>query len=180
MKDQTQKHLFIGGPGTGKSSTLHFLQGLGHFCFQEIAREITLSAKEKGIDQLFLSDPLAFSKALLKERIKQFENADLIAESIVYIDRGIPDISAYLDYSNQDYPAVFTDANQKYTYHKIFHFPIWEDIFESDNERYESLEEAKKIDIHLQTTYKNLGYNLIEVPKLPIALRAEFILQHAY
>lgn len=178
MKDTPQKHLFIGGPGTGKSSTLNCLSQLGFYCFPEIAREITLSAKQNGIDQLFLTDPLAFSKALLKGRIEQFNKADEIEEDIVYIDRGIPDVSAYLHYSKQDFPSDFIEANEKYIYNKVFHFPIWDDIFVSDNERYENIDEAKKIDFHLQQTYKNLGYNLIHVPKLSIEERANFILQH--
>lgn len=178
MIQKIQKHLLIGGPGTGKSTTLNYLSGLGYCCFPEIAREITLAAKEKGVDQLYLTDPLAFSKALLEGRIKQFHDANLINENVVYIDRGIPDVSAYLNYSNQNYPAKFSQANKKYIYNKVFHFPIWEEIFISDNERYENLDEAKEIDFHLQKTYVDLGYDLISVPKVSIQERADFILKH--
>jgi predicted ATPase len=178
MRETTKKYLLIGAPGTGKSSTLNFLFGMGYFCFPEIAREITLSAKEDGVDQLYLSDPLAFSKALLNGRINQFKSADLAAKKIVFIDRGIPDISAYLDYSKQSYPAIFSEANEKYIYNKVFYFPIWDDIFKRDNERYESLEQSKEIDIYLQKTYKKLGYELIHVPKYTVKERADFILKH--
>jgi predicted ATPase len=178
MKHFTKKHLLIGAPGTGKSSTLNYISNLGYCCFPEVARKITLSAKENGVEQLFLTDPLAFSKALLKGRITQFKNADSAKEDLVFIDRGIPDISAYLDYSQQNYPPEFAEANTQYIYHKVFHFPIWDDIYISDNERYESLVEAKRIDIYLQNTYKSLGYELIHVPKSTIQERAAFILQH--
>lgn len=178
MSQITEKHLFIGGPGTGKSATLSVLSELGYCCFPEIAREITLNAKKNGVDQLFLSEPFAFSEALLKGRINQYKEAHLSKEKVVYIDRGLPDITAYLDFLNEDYPAVFSEANLKYKYDKIFYFPIWEDIFKNDNERYEDLETAKKIDEHLKRTYKELGYNLIVVPKNDIRKRAEFVIQH--
>lgn len=178
MKHTAQKHLLIGGPGTGKSTTLQLLQDMGYNCFPEIAREITLSAKKNGVDQLYLADPLAFSIALLKGRIEQFEKANRIEENVVFMDRGIPDISAYLDYSKQQYPPYFTDANKKHRYQKVFHFPIWKEIFTSDNERYENLEEAVKIDLHLQKTYTALGYELIQIPKSTVYERVNFILQH--
>lgn len=178
MKYRPQKHLLIGGPGTGKSSTLNYLSDLGYYCLPEIAREITLAAKEKGVDQLYLTDPLAFSKALLDGRIQQFKKAGEVNENVVYLDRGIPDVSAYLNYSNQFYPDKFNKMNTKYTYDKVFHFPIWDEIFINDNERYENLDEAKKIDDYLQKTYLDLGYQLINVPKLSIKQRANFIIQH--
>ncbi|GGE09791.1 AAA family ATPase [Psychroflexus salis] len=179
MKQKTKKHLLIGGPGTGKSSTLDYIEKLGFKCFPEIAREITLAAQQKGIDQLFLTDPLAFSNALLDGRIEQFNQAGLLQNKVVFIDRGIPDISAYLDFAKQNYPNNYKIANQKYIYDKVFHFPIWKEIFMNDNERYEGFKELNQIDLCLKSTYKNLGYNLIEVPKASIKERADFIIQHS-
>lgn len=178
MNHSAEKHLLIGAPGTGKSATLDALIEQGQLCFPEIAREITLNAKKNGVDQLFLSDPFAFSEALLKGRIQQYNDALLAKENVVYIDRGIPDITAYLDFLNQHYPNKFSEANTKFRYDKIFYFPLWEDIFKNDNERYENLEEAKKIDFHLKKTYKDLGYTIITVPKTTIIKRADFIIQH--
>ena len=34
-------------------------------CMEEISRQVTLEAQEKGIEQLFLEDPLMFSEQLL-------------------------------------------------------------------------------------------------------------------
>lgn len=173
-----QKILFIGGPGTGKSTLINFLEKKGHCCLHEISREITLAAQKKGIDQLFLTEPLLFSELLLKGRIEQFQKAENSTEKIVFIDRGIPDVTTYLDYSNLDYPDFFSEANKKFRYDKIFLLPIWKEIYSSDNERYETYEEALKIQEHLTKTYKDLGYELILVPKTNIEKRAEFVLQH--
>lgn len=172
-----QKILFIGGPGTGKSTLLHFLEQNGHCCFHEISREITLAAQKKGIDQLFLTEPLLFSELLLEGRIEQFRAVENSTEKRVFIDRGIPDVTAYLDYTNLDYPDFFREANKKYRYDKIFIFPIWKEIYNSDNERYETYEEALQIQNHLVAAYENLGYKLIQIPKATVEKRAEFILK---
>lgn len=174
------KILLIGGPGTGKSSLIHFLEQKGHCCFHEISREVTLDAQKRGIDQLFLTEPLLFSEMLLKGRIKQFQEAEKILGKTIFFDRGIPDVTAYLDYSKDAYPDFFRKANQQYQYDIIFMLPLWKEIYSSDNERYESYEQAMEVQEHLRKTYIDLGYQLILVPKTTIEKRAEFILKQLH
>jgi len=61
---KTQKIALIGGPSTGKTTLINALKSKGYYCMEEISREITLDAQEKGIEQLFLEDPLLFSQQL--------------------------------------------------------------------------------------------------------------------
>lgn len=172
-----QKVLLIGGPGTGKSSLIDRLEQKGYFCLHEVSREVTLEAQKKGIDQLFLTQPLLFSELLLKGRIAQFQEAGKTTEKMVFFDRGIPDVSAYLDYSKDDYPDDFVIANKRYRYDIVFMLPLWKEIYRADNERYESYGQAVEIQEYLQKTYTNLGYKLISVPKISVEKRMNFILQ---
>ena len=64
-----RKILITGGPSTGKTILVNELEKLGFKCFKEISREITKEWKKKGIDQFFLTDPIAFSKILYKLHI---------------------------------------------------------------------------------------------------------------
>ncbi|QSS97321.1 AAA family ATPase [Psychroflexus sp. ALD_RP9] len=175
---QPQKIVLIGGPSTGKSTLIEALTHLKYQCLPEISREVTRKAKEEGFDQLFLSDPLKFSKLLLEGRISQFKAAKALSTKYVFIDRGIPDITAYMDHFKQDYPKNFTKANKKYIYDKVFILPIWKSIYTKDDERFEAFELAKELQDALITTYTNLGYNLIEVPKDNVEKRVEFVLSH--
>lgn len=170
--------LLIGGPGSGKTTVLNGLEKLGYTCYPEISREVTAEAQKSGIDQLFLKEPLLFSELLLKGRIKQFKNALTENDEIVFIDRGIPDVVAYLHYIGNDYPELFSAAGKEHTYSKIFILPPWEEIYISDNERYESFEQAQIIHTHLVETYKSYGYELIEVPKADLDTRINFILSN--
>ena len=168
--------VIIGGPGTGKTTIIDGLVAKGYCCYPEISREVTLEAKKQGVEQLFLEKPLLFSELLLEGRKKQFQNASKEPHEIVFIDRGIPDVLAYMHYIGDSYPATFDTACREHTYSKIFILPPWEEIYISDNERYENFEQAKLIYNHLTETYQNYGYKLIEVPKDTMDNRILFIL----
>ena len=169
--------LIIGGPGTGKTTIIEGLVAKGYCCYPEISREVTAEAKKQGIEQLFLERPLLFSELLLEGRKKQFRNAQDEPHDLVFLDRGIPDVLAYMHYIGDSYPAFFDAACKEHNYTKIFILPPWEEIYVSDDERYENYEQAKLIYAHLTETYEKYGYNLIEVPKGPVSERIGFILE---
>ena len=143
----------------------------------EISREVIREAQQNGIEQLFLTDPLLFSRLLLEKRIAQYQEAEKQLETHIFIDRGIPDVTAYLDYIGNSYPENFIEANTVHRYDKIFILPVWKEIHNTDTERYESYEQSLKIQEYLVETYQNLNYDLISVPKMSIEERAKFILE---
>jgi len=171
-----KKVVLIGGPGTGKSSVLEELNSRNYFCMPEVSREVTLEAQKQGIDQLFLEDPLLFSQKLLEGRERQFLQANETDVDIVFFDRGIPDVYAYLEYSKTNYPSHFVEKCHQYRYTTVFLFLPWKEIYVSDNERYESYNQLKEIDIFLQRAYKDLGYEMISVPFGTVEERTDFIL----
>nr|WP_314834875.1 ATP-binding protein [uncultured Flavobacterium sp.] len=168
--------VIIGGPGTGKTSIIEKLIANGHCCYPEISRQVTLEAQKQGIEQLFLKNPLLFSELLLEGRKKQFESACNEPHEVVFLDRGIPDVLAYMHYIGDSYPSFFDAACREHIYTQIFILPPWEEIYVSDRERYENFEQAKLIYNHLTETYQNYGYELIEVPKDSVDNRILFIL----
>ncbi|WP_114903397.1 AAA family ATPase [Kordia sp. SMS9] len=172
----TKRILIVGGPGTGKSTLITDLEAKGHVCFHEISREVTAAAQKRGIEQLFLTQPLLFSELLLKGRIEQFKDAEPLNTPYAFYDRGIPDVAAYMDYTGDSYPEMFHNACYEYTYDIVFMLAPWEEIYEQDNERYESYEEAQKIQQYLTTAYEKHGYHLIDVPFGTVSERVTFIL----
>ncbi|WP_345275953.1 ATP-binding protein [Litoribaculum gwangyangense] len=173
----TKKIVITGGPGTGKSTIIHDLNQRGFTCLEEISRQVTLEAKKKGIDQLFLTNPLLFSELLLNGRKKQFLDAEMLSDEIVFFDRGIPDVLAYMDFIGNTYPKTFVDACHVAIYDAVFILKPWEAIYTSDNERYESFEQALEIHDNLVNTYKNYNYTLIDVPFNTVEKRTDFILK---
>ena len=174
-----------GGPGTGKTSVIYKVEEAGHYCFHEIIRSMTLKAKEEGDPTTFISNPLAFvsdpyefNKQLLTGRLEQYHKAKEIDNTIVFYDRALPDVLAYMDYFGQEYGEDFIFTCKSHRYDKIFVLPPWEDIYVSDNERLENFEEATQIHTLLDKAYRKLGYNVIEVPIGPVMERVQFILKN--
>ena len=172
----TKKIVITGGPGTGKSSIINELTKRGFTCFEEISRQVTLSARENGIDQLFLTNPILFSELLLEGRIKQYKEATGTNNEFIFLDRGIPDVVAYMDYIGDSYPEAFIDACKTNVYDYVFILAPWQEIFTSDSERYENFEQALEIHENLLNSYKKYDYNLRDVPFGAIESRADYIL----
>ena len=171
-----KKVVIAGGPGTGKTSIINHLKECGFLCFDEISRQVTLQARKDGIEQLFLTEPLLFSEKLLEGRLKQFNDASTTDDAVVFLDRGLPDVLAYMDYIGDKYPDHFVKACQDHKYDYVFVLAPWQEIFTSDSERYENFEQAIEIHEHLLQTYMRFGYQLIDVPFGSVKSRSDFIL----
>lgn len=178
-----KRNVITGGPGTGKTSIINALKRKNFYCFDEVIRALTLEAKNE-VDSsahvsnpiAFTSDPLDFNIRLLNGRIDQFIRANSIHKNLSFFDRGIPDVLAYMDYFNQAYDDSFTTACKNHIYSTIFLLPPWKAIYKTDNERFETYDEAVKIHEHLVITYERFGYNIIEVPFGTVEERANYII----
>lgn len=176
------KIVLTGGPGTGKTTIMNQLDALGYNCQHEISRQVILEGQKNGVEQLFLEDPLAFSLALFEGRKTQFIRAEESQESpsktVVFFDRGLPDVVAYMDYLNQESPEKFLRDLETHRYDYVFILPPWQAIHVQDNERYESFEQGQEIHHHIANRYEKLGYQPIVVPTGSIIQRTDYILNH--
>ena len=176
---KTKKIAITGGPATGKSSIVEHLVSKGFYCMKEISRALTLKAQKEGVDQLFLKDPLWFSEQLLELRVKQFNKAHQSLSNLVFFDRGLIDIVAYLDYINCEYSNKFKLECKKNRYDKVFILNPWKAIYTQDNERYETFKQSTEIHKFLVKWYNYFDYKLIEVPQLSVEERVAFILENS-
>ncbi len=182
----TKKRIVItGAPGTGKTSVIIKLEDANFFCFHEIIRSMTQEAKKNDATNpivsnpiVSVSDPYAFNTLILNGRLQQYKDALAIDKDVIFYDRGIPDVLAYMTYFKQPYEQHFFTTCKDNTYDHIFLLPPWKEIYVSDEERFESFEQAQEIHHHLLETYSQLGYNCIEVPFGTVENRINFILNN--
>lgn len=166
-----------GGPSSGKTTIINRLQKEDYYCFAEVSRELILISQKKGIEQPFLDNPAQFNKDLLNARIDQFNKAETINSNVFY-DRGVHDVIGYMYYGKQIIPTLFIEGCNKCVYDQVFLLPPWQTIHVTDNERYESFEQATEIYKCLYKTYTEFGYKVTEVPTGTVNERKNFILKN--
>jgi len=172
--------VITGGPGTGKSSIIESLKKMNFNVFNESSREVTKKYKNNDSEQYFLSNPIDFSNILMDKRKKQFEEGSKSKNDYFFYDRGIPDILAYLNFKKIEYKSSMMKEILKFNYDTIFIAEPWKAIYTNDSERYETYDELLEIDFHIKKIYKQLGYNIIILPKKSVKDRVTFILENLH
>ena len=179
VQEKINKRIVLaGGPSTGKTSVLNELIKLEFHCFQEAAREIFSDYQKRGSD--FKSDPYKISKEIYKRRHHDYYQADNLncKENIVFYDRGVHEITAYLRSINKS-SSYWDNLPTKYKYDLIFIFQPWKEIYKKDKERIEEFSDAKKISPFINEIYIESGIKIIEVPIISIRERVKFILENS-
>ena len=170
-----QRYVITGAPGTGKTAIINALKERGYSCVDENSREIIAKQiKNKG-EILPWKNQIAFENLISSKRAKQY--ARIPKDEIYFFDRSAIDCIAYLKVNNLEIPTEILDVIKNCEFHSnVFYTPIWEEIYTNDSERKETIENAIIIENLLLSTYQYFDYTLIEVPKLTIEERVDFIL----
>ena len=163
-----KRFIVTGAPSTGKSSLINELSNMGYECFNEVSRSII---KKENIEKI--NKDLNFEMQIFKMRKKQYKLANMLH----FYDRSIVDILAYMNISKIKPPKQILDflKNNKYE-QNVFILKPWKEIYKKDNQRFEEFKHAEIINSNLEKVYKNLNYNLIDIPKISIKQRAKFVI----
>jgi predicted ATPase len=158
------KVVITGGPCSGKTTLINSLKNRGFNVIEETAREI-LGLNCSGYDYDKIQEEIAIKQTERESKFKE--------EEIVFLDRSLVDVIAYGKFCGGRVPGLALQGAKGYS----IVFLLEQFPFEKDKIRIEkNEEEALQMHGHLISTYESLGYELIEVPAMPVEKRVEFVL----
>jgi len=166
--------LITGCSGGGKSTLLAELRARGHHGVQESGRRIMSQELEAGGDALPWVDPLAFTRRAIEIALADRQAARAYS-GWVFFDRGLIDAASALeDRTGQEVLATL-DAQHRY-HRRVFMAPPWPEIYVTDEGRRHGFEASLPEYYRLEKALTVLGYEVIPLPKAPVAARADFVL----
>ncbi|GAA4443234.1 AAA family ATPase [Ravibacter arvi] len=174
----TKAIVITGGPGMGKTSILEYLDRAGYACVAESGRHIIRHQIETGGSKLPWADREGYAIEMFHMAVRSHQ---LAAETgaLTFFDRGLPDTVGYLRLCNLPVPDEIRLAVMRYRYcQTVFVTPPWPEIYVNDTERKQSFREAVATYDVMNEVYAGLGYDLVEIPHLPVPERADFILDY--
>lgn len=169
--------ILTGGPGSGKTSVLNELACRGFLTVPEVAREIIQTQHTKGGKALHTGDRIAFRDLMLEHSITGYEKMQE-EEHAIFFDRGIVDLYGYSKAFCGELSLDVVNATAKYRYNQtVFIFPPWREIYVQNKERKQGFEEAIFTYNVLKKAYSDCDYYVVEMPKISIRKRIDFILK---
>lgn len=166
-------YVLTGGPCAGKTTLIFELEKRGHSVAAEPARMIIDRRLAEGetIEQI-VADPdwLPSVVRLAREQAEAIPRDDRR-----FFDRAIPDSLAYYRLSHRPVEDFFRAALNEIRYDKVFLLDLID--FVNDEARSETPEQAMILHGLIRQAYQDEGYEIIEVPVMPVPERADFILR---
>ena len=167
--------VITGGPGVGKTTLLAELSARGYATVAESARAIISERRARG--QSPRPEPIAFAQEILRRDTEKY-HAHLSEPGWVFFDRGVVEALSMLHEVAPLSASELHAALRAYPVHSsVFVLPPWAGIYTTDAERDHSFPWVEHVHSQLLRWYRSCGYVLCEVPRLPVAARAEFVLR---
>lgn len=167
--------ILTGGPGAGKTTLLDEFGRLGYRTVAESARAVI--AERLALGQTPRPDPVAFAREILRRDEEKYQQTH-DATDWVYFDRSAIESLGMVDDVAPFPPEQLRRALAQFRFHPtVFVLPPWQDIYVTDAERDQTYAQSQEVHAQIVRWYRTCGYSPREVPCLPVAQRAQFVLR---
>jgi predicted ATPase len=173
-------NLFVisGCSGAGKSTLLAELSARGHAVFEEPGRQVVKEQLASGGDGLPWVNAGKFTELCIERALAQHTSAEK-SQALAFFDRSLVDALNALEVLRLPIPQHFARAVEEVRYaQRVFMTPPWPAIYRTDTERRHSFTEAVQEYERLTKFYARNGYDVVLLPNVAPAARADFALAH--
>ncbi|WP_293372172.1 AAA family ATPase [Phenylobacterium sp.] len=175
MIEKSNFFVFTGGPGVGKTSLIRHLAGLGERVVEETHRAAIAEQVATGGRATPWDDHAAYCELCARCDIARFD-ALTHETGRVFFDRGILDS---FDASWRAPAGLVSAARSRRYNRRVFVFPPWREIYQTDAERRQDWAEAEATFGRVLGGLRRFGYAPLIVPKGTLDARAAFVREHA-
>jgi predicted ATPase len=175
----TLRYVLTGAPGAGKTTLLRTLAGRGHDVVAEAATDVVATLLRDGVaDPTRVPDFTARIAVLQRERRLA---ADRRGSAVTLYDRSPVCTLALARWLDHPVPAELREELAEIARDAVYQVPVfWVQplgrIEATPVRRISYADSLRFADVHAEA-YRELGFELIEVPALPVALRADLVEQ---
>ncbi|PZT71717.1 MULTISPECIES: AAA family ATPase [unclassified Streptomyces] len=130
MTPESERFVVItGGPGSGKSTLIDHLHGMGYARSVEAGRGVIRDQMAIGGPALPWADRALFAELMLSWELRSYRMAAGSAEPVLF-DRGVPDVVGYLRLEGLPVPDHVHTAAETFRYHRrVLIAPPWPEIY---------------------------------------------------
>ncbi|GAA3109235.1 AAA family ATPase [Rhizobium viscosum] len=163
-----------GCSGGGKSTLLEELSRRGHATVEEPGRRIVREELAGQGAALPWVDPAAFARRAIAMACEDRKLAE-IRSGWTFFDRGLIDAASALQATTGE--AMLETLRDRHRYYQtVFLTPPWPEVYVHDSERQHGFEEAVAEYDRLTKAYPEMGYEVVILPRVAVAARADFLL----
>lgn len=171
--------VITGCSGGGKSTLIDMLNQMGYTTMPEAGRIIVKEQIEAKGENLPWVNQMGFCNLLIEKSIELYKKALAIKNAkngIIFFDRSFLDAISYYQTHTENNVHFYDGYIEQFRFdNPVFMTPPWKEIFTEDSERKHGYEDAVLEYDRLKCFYPNHDYTVIDIPKISIESRIEFI-----
>ncbi|MDF0708599.1 AAA family ATPase [Flagellimonas okinawensis] len=171
--------VITGGPCMGKTTLIKELWHRDMAVIPEISHELIKEQQAIGGDAFPWKNKKQYMDIMFRRSVESFNKAlnDFKGTGPVFFDRGIMDALCYASLEGIPIDQEMKTIAETTRYNNnVFILPPWQDIYQTDARRKQDWNEAVFTYNKMIQTYRTYQYDLVEVPKVSVQERADFIL----
>lgn len=169
-----------GCSGGGKSTLISEISRHGYSVMPEVGREIYKAELRNKVDVTTWENQIRIARLIIEKSVAAYHEAasmTKVKEQTIFFDRCFLECVSFFQHlkneESKKYDNLISDLRY---YPTIFLTPPWEEIYRQDDERKHSFEDGVAEYEQLLVSYARYGYQIVEIPKLSVKKRYEFII----